>query len=526
MDNPLNETLRQLIERRAATNGADTFLMFGDEVITFAELKARIDNAAAGLKGAGVQPGDRVGLMLPTVPDHIHLFFALAWIGAVALPISIHLKAMGIRTQLAGARPRVIIADAAFSELAEAVADDRAVEKVLWRGGGFPTTDLRFSSLDEALALDGNPPPEAPGGLDRACMISYTSGTTGEPKGAVLTERWFQIGAKNAGLLAEVRAGDVLFLWEPFFHVAGWMTVLMSLQHGVSIGMVERFSASQCWQQVRRFGATQFHYLGGAMNLLLKQPERLDDADNPVRIAWGAAAPTQSWQTFEKRFGVSIREGYGITEAGNFTMLNHDGPVGSIGKPVAEFDVFIADENGEPLPDGEVGEIVMRPRSPGITMREYFGKPDKTAEVLRDGCVFSGDLGYRDADGNFYFSGRKKDAFRRRGENVSAWEVERVINAHSSVEESAVIGVASEMGEQDIKAFIRAAPGQTVDPASIYDWCEKHLAYYQLPRFIEIVPDFPRGPTQRIRKSELPASAEAGWDSEVHRSTGRGDGRA
>lgn len=526
MTNPLNETFRQLIERRAATNGSDTFLMFGDDVITFADLKERIDRAAAGLKNSGIQPGDRIGLMLPTVPDHIYLFFALAWIGAVTLPISVHLKAMGIRTQLNSARPRMIIADAGFTELSDAVAEDGNVEKILWRGSGHPTGDARFVSLDKALADGGDIPEVAAGGLDRTCMISYTSGTTGEPKGAVLTEKWFQIGAKNAGLLAEVRPGDVLFLWEPFYHVAGWMTVLMSLQHGVPSGMVERFSASQCWNQIRKFGATQLHYLGGAMNLLLKQPERPDDADNPVRIAWGAAAPTQSWQAFENRFGLTIREGYGITEAGNFTTLSHDGPVGSIGKAVDEFEVFIAGEDGKQLPDGEVGELVMRPKMPGITMKEYFGKPDKTAEVLRDGCVFSGDLGYRDASGYFYFSGRKKDALRRRGENVSAWEVERVINAHPAVEESAVIGVASQMGEQDIKAFIRAAPEQTVDPAQIYDWCQKHLAYYQLPRFIEIVEDFPRGPTQRIRKTELPATAEAGWDADLERPKDKGKTRA
>ncbi len=522
MANPLNETFRQLIERRAETNGSDTFLMYGDEVITFADLKERIDRAAAGLKAGGIQAGDRIGLMLPTVPDHIYLFFALAWIGAVALPVSVHLKAMGIATQLKSARPRMIIADAGFGELVEAVAGDAGVEKVLWRGSGYPTNDPRFSSLDEALANIGDAPAVAAGGLDRVCMISYTSGTTGEPKGAVLSEKWFQIGAKNAGLLAEVRPGDVLFLWEPFYHVAGWMTVLMSLQHGVPSGMVERFSASKCWDQIRKFGATQLHYLGGAMNLLLKQPERPDDADNPVRIAWGAAAPTQSWATFETRFGVTIREGYGITEAGNFTTLNHDGPIGSIGKGVEEFEVFVASEDGKPVPDGEVGELVMRPKLPGITMKEYFGKPEKTAEVLRDGCVFSGDLGYRDANGYFYFSGRKKDALRRRGENVSAWEVERVINAHPAVEESAVIGVASQMGEQDIKAFIRPAPEQAVDPADIYAWCERHLAYYQLPRFIEIVQDFPRGPTQRIRKTELPATASAGWDADTERGANRG----
>ncbi|MBV2145101.1 AMP-binding protein [Falsochrobactrum sp. TDYN1] len=511
----MDETLRQLVERRAAANGDDVFLMFGDDVVTFGDLKKHVEVRAAALSSHGVRAGDRVALMLPTVPEHIYLFFACVWLDATVVPVSIHLKALGIRTQFASAKPRYVIADASFGELARAVSEDRTVEGVIWRGD-VPSGDSRFAALETVLAGTGSVPPHAPGGLDRRCMVSYTSGTTGEPKGAVLSERWFQIGAKNAGQLAEVKSGDVLFLWEPFFHVAGWMTVLMSLQHGVRIGMVERFSASQCWDQIRRYGATQFHYLGGAMNLLLKQPERPDDADNPVRVAWGAAAPTQSWKVFETRFGVSIREGYGITEAGNFTMLNHGGPIGSIGKPVEEFEAFIADEAGKPVEDRTVGEIVLRPKEAGITMLEYLGNPEKTAEVLRDGCVFSGDLGYRDIDGNYYFSGRKKDSLRRRGENVSAWEVERVINAHAMVEESAVIGVDSEMGEQDIKAFVRAAPGETVEPADILDWCKQHLAYYQLPRFIEIVNDFPRGPTQRIRKTELPQRTTGIWDAEQH----------
>src|SRR5262249_40363481 len=194
--------------------------------------------------------------------------------------------------------------------------------------------------------------------------------------------------------------------------------------------------------------------------------------------------------------------------------LNLDGRIGSIGKPAAEFESWIADDEGRPLPPRKVGEIVVRAREPGVTMLEYFRDPARTAEVLRDGCVYTGDLGYTDEDGYFYYSGRKKDSLRRRGENVSAWEVERVINAHPSVEESAVVGVASEMGEQDIRAFVKLADGQTLEPLALIQWCERQLAYYQVPRFIDFVTSFPRGPTQRIQKNGLPQELTTSWDVE------------
>jgi crotonobetaine/carnitine-CoA ligase len=216
------------------------------------------------------------------------------------------------------------------------------------------------------------------------------------------------VGAKNAALLADVRPTDIMFLWEPFYHIAAWMTFIAALQHGVSVALVERFSASQCWNQIRETGSTLFHYLGGAMNILLKQPPDVDDTANSVRIAWGAAAPARSWREFENRFGVVIREGYGISEAQNFTHLNLDGRVGSIGKPVAEFTSWIADDDGKPAAPRVVGEIVVKPKAANITMVGYFRDPKRTSEVLRDGCVHTGDLGFMDEDGYFYYAGARR----------------------------------------------------------------------------------------------------------------------
>jgi carnitine-CoA ligase len=503
-------TLTELIDVQAERRPDQVFLTFEGTTITFAELRGRVRRAAATFRRAGFANGQRIMIMMGNRPQHAIAYFALAAIGCVVVEASIHFKRSGIELQLEDADPHHLIVDPAHVDDVAAALQALGRDKLITTLVPSEHPKARHVALYTDLPAIDLPAPS----LDRVQAISYTSGTTGRPKGVMLTERYFQVGSKNAALLADVGPADVLFLWEPFYHIAAWMSFIAALQHGVSVALVERFSASQGWHQIRETGSTLFHYLGGAMNILLKQPPAADDANNPIRIAWGAAAPARSWREFESRFGVSIREGYGISEAQNFTHLNLDGRVGSIGKPVEEFTSWIAADDGKPVPPRIVGEIVVKPTMPNVTMVGYFRDPQRTSEVLRDGCVFTGDLGYMDEDGFFYYSGRKKDSLRRRGENVSAWEVERVVNAHPAVEESAVVGVTSEMGEQEIRVFVQLAPRHSLEPLELIKWCERDLAYYQIPRFIDFVAEFPRGPTQRIRKSDLPVALGAAWDLE------------
>ena len=504
------KTLAELIDAQARQNPDVVFLSYEGGTMSFGELRRQVRRAAAAFHDAGFEAGQRIMVMMGNRPQHVVAYLALVSIGCVLVEVSIHFRRNGIQLQLEDADPHHLIVDPAHVE------DVSAALQAL--GGKMPILTLAPAVHPKAWPLDIDvdlPAVELPApSLERAQSISYTSGTTGRPKGVVLTERFFQVGAKNAAVLADVGPADVLFLWEPFYHIAAWMSVIVALQRGIRIALVERFSASQAWRQIRETGATLFHYLGGAMNILLKQPTDACDGDNPVRIAWGAAAPERSWREFERRFGVTIREGYGISEAQNFTHLNLEGRPGSIGKPVEEFTSWIAGDDGKPVPPHTVGEIVVKPKVPGITMVGYFRDPERTAEVLRDGCVYTGDLGYRDEDGFFYYSGRKKDSLRRRGENVSAWEVERVVNAHPAVEESAVVGVTSEIGEQEIRVFVQLAPQRQLEPLELIKWCERDLAYYQIPRYVDFVAEFPRGPTQRIQKSGLTAALAASWDLE------------
>jgi crotonobetaine/carnitine-CoA ligase len=508
------QTIPQLLQARAQDSADRVFCSFRGRSTSFAQLLAGVREMAGALLGAGVAPGARVGFLLPPSVEHMQLYLATSWLGACAVPFSIHLKAAGLELQLRSSRPALMVASRAHElPLREALSLLDKPPPVLWFEDG--AVGKSETTLDAQLGRQRPVAVPAARALDDTLAIAYTSGTTGAPKGVMLSERWYWVGAKNAGVLSGAQRSDTFFMWEPFYHIASWMTVMMALQHGLRIHMVERFSASRLWEQIAEARATKFHYLGGLVNIILAQPVVPAEKDNTVTIAWGAACPADSWRQFEDRFQVTVREGYGISEGQNFTHLNMDGVVGAIGKPVAEFDSWIVGEDGKPTAAGTTGEIVLRPKVPGVAMSGYFGEPEKTREVLReDGCVYTGDLGLMDEAGNFHFKGRKKDALRRRGENVSAWEVERVINQAPGVEESAVVGVDSAVGEQDILALVKLRPGAQTPPMDIVRFCHDRLAYYQVPRYLQIVEDFPRGPTQRIRKNELNIDLTRAWDSE------------
>ncbi len=497
------QTIAELLLERARDSSHRVFCTFRGRDVRYADLLAGVQEMAGAMAQAGVEPGARVGLMLPPSIEHIEMFLALSWLGASAVPFSVHLKSAGLGLQLRSSQPAVLVAARAFEPvIRQALAALDTSPALVWFDD--QVADAAERSLPSMRRASS--PIRHPAGrsLDDLLAISYTSGTTGAPKGVMLSEGYFWVGAKNAGVLSDASRDDTYFMWEPFYHIAAWMTLLLALQKGLRVYMVESFSASRVWQQIAEAKATKFHYLGGMVNILLSRPVVEEERNNTLQIAWGAACPADSWRRFEQRFGVVVREGYGISEGQNFTHLNLEGIVGSIGCPVQEMDSWIEDDQGHRVGAGVMGEIVLRPKRPGLVMQGYFGEPERTREVLRaDGCVLTGDLAVQDEAGRFYFKGRKKDALRRRGENVSAWEVERVLNEAPGVEESAVVGVPSPLGEQDILAVLKMRQGEHPDPLLIARYCADRLAYYQVPRYLQFVDEFPRGPTQRIRKAEL-----------------------
>jgi len=280
----------------------------------------------------------------------------------------------------------------------------------------------------------------------------------------------------------------------------------------VTLTLVAHFSASRFWNQAKAEGASHIHFLGGILQILLTQPASDLDRQHGVRIAWGGGCPREVWTPFEQRFGVQIRECYGMTECSSITTYNDNGTVGSVGKPTPWFDVDLIGPSGAPVPRGERGEIVVRTSAPGAITRGYLSNPEATARALRGEAFHTGDLGSFDAAGNMYFHGRITDNVRVRGENVSAMEVEQVAAKHPAVEDCAMIGVAAEIGEQEIKLFVKRKAGAPLDAPALSAWLAERLAAYQNPRYIVMVDDFERTASQRIMKHKLAALPVVAWD--------------
>ena len=508
------ETIGELVARRARDDSGKPFCFFGGSITSFGELGDRVSRPANGLAALGVAAGDRVAVMLANHPDHPAVFLALVRLGVTQVPMNIHLRGVGLEYVLRHSEARAIIADARFAPELSTILERTPVSLLVWRPTPVPLGSARSISLDDVAAAEAPGASRAPAAFERVVSITYTSGTAGPPKGAMLGEKPYLMAGHIAGQLADVRPGDVMLTWEPLYHIGGSQVIVTCLQHGVPMALLERFSASTFWDEARRYKATQTHYLGGVLSLLLKQPSRPDDREHSVRIAWGGGAPAHVWEPFERRFGVRIREAYGMTEAASFTTINLEGRVGSIGRPVPHFEVKIVTESGHAAATHEMGEILVREREPGLFMKGYFKDPERTADVMRDSWLRTGDFGTRDADGFLYFAGRWRDRLRRRGENVSTWEIEQVLVMHADVEACAAIGVPSDVGDEDIKIFVKPAGGKPLDPLDLIRWCERHLAYFQIPRYVELVDAFPLTPTERIRKDQLSTSVAVCWDLE------------
>ncbi|MCR6501365.1 AMP-binding protein [Shinella sp. CPCC 101442] len=496
---------------RAIASPDAIYATFDGEPITFADLHRKSDSVAVALRRLGVEKGDRVALMLRNSPDSLAVLFAIAKCGAVWVPVNVQLRGDGLKYILEHCDPRVVFADRdLFQNISECGADT-SVFRLVAEAGDTESLD-RLASGDHVFA---EPLPSA----DDLFALNYTSGTTGRPKGVRVTHRMLRYAAEGAMLCSDARDGDVFFVWEPLYHIGGAQLIPIPLLRDVTLSMVQRFSASRFWDQVRDCGATQIHYLGGVLQILLKQPESERDRDHKVRVAWGGGCPRDIWRAFEERFGTPLRECYGMTESSSITTFNAAGVLGSVGTPVPWLSVEILDEQGASAAAGVHGEIVVHPRQAGAVFAGYFRNEEATARALRPDGFHTGDLGMIDADGNLYFLGRLTDSVRVKGENVSAFEVEHVAGSHPMVEDCALIGVKAEVGEQEIKLFIKPKEGAAIDYPAFSDWLAHRLAPFQNPRYLALVEDFERTPSQRIMKHRLPASVEGSWDRQQR--TGR-----
>jgi crotonobetaine/carnitine-CoA ligase len=509
MPSPGDRTLREEMDAQALREPDRIFCLFAGQVLRFGALDAAVNRVANGLLARGLRPGDRVALMLPSHPDHIICIFALAKVGLVRVPVNTSLVGPSLAYPFNAFAVNALIADVAYAQPLATVLAAHPLRQVIWRGGEGGAT------LEALLEHpDASPPAVAPN-ADDIIAITPSSGTTGAPKGVLKSDRTLRAGPMATLRLTGAQPGETFLFWEAMHHGAGVAVLIAAVLGRLTLGMVDRFSASRFWQQAKEVGASKVHYLGSVLPMVLRQPEGPSDRDHGVRIAWGGGCPAEVWRPFEQRFGVRIHEGYGLSELITFCTLNVTGKVGSMGRPLSWYEAMVADAEGRALPPGEVGELCFRAREPGLHFLGYFANAEASAATMRDGWFRTGDLARKDPEGDFFFAGRAKDSIRRRGINIAAWEVERVLLDHPAVEEAALVGVPSELGEEDIKVFIRRAAGTTLEPEALLRWCAPRLPRFQLPRYVAFVQDFPRTPTQRIRKMELPRDTADCWDLEA-----------
>lgn len=490
-----------LLIQRAAREPERIYARFCGEAVSYAMVEARSAAFAAHLRLRGLKPGDRVAVMMRNSVATIAVVFGLARAGIAWVPVNAQQRGEGLRYLLTHPQPKLIVVDTDLAELVEEALVREDVPPILRQG-------FELDSILEDGARFDEPAPSP----DAVFAIMYTSGTTGRPKGVVVSHRMLRLAAEGVGRVSATKPGEVLFVWEPLYHIGGAQLLPLPMIRDVTLAMVDRFSASRFWNQVKAEGASHIHYLGGILQILLKQPASPLDREHGVRIAWGGGCPPDIWPQFRDRFGVEIRECYGMTEASSITTCNDSGVVGSVGRPMPWFGVRLLGADGAPVAIGERGEIIVDTDVEGAIFPGYLDNPDATAKALRNGALHTGDLGSFDADGNLYFHGRMTDSVRCKGENVSAWEVEHVAAEHADVEDCAMIGVASDVGEQDIKLFVKPREGAAIDAAALSDWLAARLAPYQNPRYIAFVADFERTASQRIMKHKLSAQLDDAWD--------------
>ncbi|MFC3040438.1 AMP-binding protein [Virgibacillus xinjiangensis] len=517
------ETFRAIVEYRAAQQPQERFIQFEQESLTYQEWNDNGNKAANAAQRLGLRKGDTFAVMLPNGPEFLSIWLGLAKLGVIEVPINTALKGDSLEYILNKAECKAIVVSSEWIERIIAWKDELIhLEHIIVVGENVAKTSHAFHwhSFDGLLKQeDSTLPVEADIQPDDPSVILFTSGTTGPSKGVVLSHRANFSVAKTACGLMNYGEDDRLFTVFPLFHVnARYTTVLVALLMDCDVVMHNRFSASRFWDICRRENITAFNFMGSMLTILMKQPERPDDAENPVKKAFGAPTPTEIYPDFQERFGIEISEVYGSTELG--TVATNPAAMfrkGACGQIVSIYECEIHDEAGFPCPVGQSGEIVVRPKQPGIMFTEYYGNPEATVQSWQDLWFHTGDTGRMDEAGYLYFVDRKKDVIRRKGENISSYEVERVINDHPNIYESAIIGVPSELAEEEVLAVIVLKAGEELEHEELLDFCQKRMAHFAVPRYIRFVEKLPRNTSQRVEKYKLrnEGVTEDTWDREL-----------
>ncbi len=509
-DLPWETTIGRVLDRITRADPGKTFVEIGGAEFSYADLQQGALRTASMFRELGICHGDRVCLFMPNSIEYLYCWFGLSELGAISVPINTAYRRDETAYILNNAEAAALVADSSLSEAAGAAADlAPGIRHRILRGdrpAGEGWTPFR-EAFDRAEPLAERPDVSP----DDVSMLVYTSGTTGNPKGVMVTHRMYAAAGQGFAHWTQATPEDRFFTCLPFYHAnIQYYSTMGALAAGATLIIVDRFSASRFWRQVREARATVVNFIGMMMPVLAKNPVSPDDSDNTVRLFYGSPSFSPEFLSeFQQRFATDIIVGFGMTETcyGTIETIREERRAGSSGRarrhPDARFEntVRIADaETGVHAGPGAVGEITIK--NPAVTPG-YWRNDEQNRETLRDGWLYTGDLGWLDDDGFLYFVDRKKDIIRRRGENISSQEVENVIKASPNVLDCAVVAVPSDLGEDEVKAYVTPRPGATVNPEEVVYWCAERLAYFKVPRYWEVRNELPRTPSLRVRKDVL-----------------------
>lgn len=524
--------LPEILKNQAKKLGKKPFLQFGyRKPVSFYKTNQLSNKIANSLTDSGVDKGDKIAVYMPNSDDYVITWFGILKRGAVMVPINTQYKMDFLQYIIDSSDAKILfIAEEYLDRLVPIAKDIPKVEKVIvWtRSGedkygnhGFKFRNMvSFSSFIEAGKASE---PDVTVKFTDYARLMYTSGTTGRSKGVMRPSAADYSSARNYAEIMDVGPDDVCFTCLPLFHSnAMVMTVYPALIMGAKTVVEEKYSSSRFWKWMVDHKVTKFNIVGTISYFMWNTPPVPEERKHNVKLVLGSPAPHDIIEEFMERFNIKFMEGYGLTEIGQCTWMRPGEPfrVTSCGKEAPGYEIKIADpENDEELPRGQVGEIIVRPRIPNIMLHFYHKMPEKTVEDFRNFWFHTGDAGWMDKDDYIYFVDRVKDYIRRRGENISSFEVEKIVNSHPQVDESAAIGIKADSGsyaEDEVMILVIPKQGETIEPEELMDYLEPRMPRFMLPRFVRFVDSFPKTGTQRTQKNKLRQQGitKDTWDKE------------
>lgn len=519
-------TMVRLLEERAARDGDSTFFTWGETSTTVGEFNRQVNRFARHLRRLGVAEDTHVLMLMDNSPDYLALWFAIAKLGAVEVPVNTAYHGALLRHQINTAKATFAVIEDAYAgrllELGDTVPQLQDVLVRPARPGGGPPTGGPFRWHE--FSAFAEPVDDRDLGVavryDSTGGVIFTSGTTGPSKGVLLSHHYLAAYGLMYAEVNQLDSSDVILNFLPFFHVSGKFLTLATLAMDARMHLQPRLSVSTFWDEIRRHGITNFIGVGGVCNMLLAQPPTPEDSRTSVRTVYAVPDPAEIHREFEERFACTMTTVFGSTEVG---LPIFRGPrqaymPGSCGRQSPYYEVKIVDAFDTEVPVGESGEIVVRSRLPYLLGSGYIGMPDRTIEAWRNLWFHSGDRGRVDADGWFWFEDRTSDSLRRRGENISSYEVETLVCQHPDVAEAVVVAAPSSVGEDEVWVLAKLRDGRELTHEALMLHCAAVMPYFMIPRFYDVVTDFPRTPTAKVEKYKLRVAGPgpATWDREAH----------